>query len=146
MREAKTARTMKVEMMVTAPGIIAAVEQIAEPVGHSLSFEREGDIVADATKMRTTMATTATMMKRNERGIRIPHPHEMNPANRVVARVAIMNTKAAPMSCEAMNTPTPGTTIEMFHCQIANAAKAVPRVIRTIMRLNISISVLQRAS
>lgn len=132
---------MKVEMIVTAPGIMAAVEQIAEPVGHSLSFERAGDIVAVATKMRTTIATTATITKRSESGIRIPHPQEINPAARVTTRVMIINIMAAPMSCDAANTPMNGTAIEMSHCQIANAASAAPRVIRTIMRLNINTAV-----
>jgi hypothetical protein len=49
---------MNTDMIFTAPGIIAAVEQIAEPVGHWAGFEKTD--VESAGRMKTRSATNAT--------------------------------------------------------------------------------------
>jgi hypothetical protein len=123
----------------TAPGIIAAVEQIAEPVGHSLSFEKEDTIAGVMARIIAIATTPAPVMMRIGMNF-ISHPHVMNPANRVTARVRTMKNIETIMSCAARNVPRNGMVTEMSHCHMAIVIRATTSAINTSIRLNITIS------
>jgi hypothetical protein len=99
--DARVTTIINAETIVTAPGIMAAVAHIAEPVGHSLLLVNDG---TSATTIATTI-TPITPVSRNDGMSRISHPQEINPAARVTARVATMKNIASAMSRDAMIIP-----------------------------------------